>query len=189
MSDTKVIKGQAWIKVLTDDNKKEIKSSLVQEEITFYLDGRIETTTVTLIDDIWDDLTEEGGSYKSNAKKDYFYWEYQMTSIDDDATTVTIKYDCPRPKEGLFGMYVDEDGNYVPLIDPSEAKGDYAKYWVNKLQESTKNYEYKMAIQKKEIIFPETEYFDPNTGEQKTVDEIKVVNTDLGDITNLLNLF
>ena len=57
------------------------------------------------------------------------------------------------------------------------------------MKEAVSNYETRAAIQKKEIIFPGTEYVDPGTGELVKVSETRVKNTDVSDITNLLNLF
>jgi hypothetical protein len=51
------------------------------------------------------------------------------------------------------------------------------------------NYEYEAAIQKKEIVFPGTQYVDFNTGELVEVAETKISNTDIGDITNLISMF
>jgi hypothetical protein len=44
------------------------------------------------------------------------------------------------------------------------------------------------TIQPKEIVFPGTEYVNPQ-GEVVTVDERSEMNDNLGDITNLLTLF
>lgn len=167
MSKSKIVKGQAWI----------IEDSLVQEQILI-TPGQVSTTnTVELIKNIWEDLKTEG-TYKSNKKKNYFYWEYKMTDTENEDAEITVKYTCPEPKEGLF----EEPYN------PDEVSGDYAKYWVKRLKESTENYEYKAAIQKKEIVFPGTRYVNQE-GEVVEVEGTKISNTDIGDITNLLGLF
>lgn len=181
MSDTKTINGQAWIlnTVLNKGTEEEtVKSSLVQDQILVVAGVGSFSNTVVLIDDIWEDLTSASGQYQTNGNG-YFYWEYQQTTIDDDDVEVTVKLECPKPKEGLF----------TAPYDPDSVEGEYAKYWVAKIKLATDNYEYKMAIQKKEIIFPGSKYRDEVTGDLITEEEIRVQNTDLGDIENLLNLY
>lgn len=167
MSKSKIIKGQAYI----------IGDALVQEQILLTTGSASTSNVVELIKNIWDDLKTEG-TYKSNKKKNYFYWEYKMTDTENEDSEVTIKFECPQPKEGLF----------EEPYDPETVEGDYAKYWVKKLKESTENYEYKAAIQKKEIVFPGTRYVNQE-GEVVEVEGTKISNTDIGDITNLLGLF
>lgn len=167
MSKSKIIKGQAFI----------IENALVQEQILLTPGQASTTNVVELIKNIWDDLKTEG-TYKSNKKKNYFYWEYEMTDTENEDSVIKVKMECPQPKEGLF----------EEPYDPETVEGDYAKYWVKKLKESTENYEYKAAIQKKEIVFPGTRYVNQE-GEVVEVEGIKISNTDIGDITNLLGLF
>ena len=166
--ESKTIKGQAWIQ----------GNSLVQDQILITTGGQTSENVIVLIENIWDDLKSDSGTYKTN-DKGYFYWEYEMTDSEDDDVTVTVKIECPKPKEGLF----------TEPYDPDSYNGKYAKYWVEKFKTAAENYEYKAAIQKKEIVFPGTEYVNPNDGSLVTVKEMKVKNTDIGDITNLLNLF
>lgn len=167
MSKSKIIKGQAFI----------IENALVQEQILLTPGQASTTNIVELIKNIWDDL-KTGGTYKSNKKKNYFYWEYEMTDTENEDSVIKVKMECPQPKEGLF----------EEPYDPETVEGDYAKYWVKKLKESTENYEYKAAIQKKEIVFPGTRYVNQE-GEVVEVEESRISNTDIGDITNLLGLF
>jgi hypothetical protein len=170
MSSTKTIKGQAWI----EGNK------LVQEQILLTSTHANTLNTVVLIDDIWADLTSASGTYKVSPNNSrYFYWEYQMTDTEDDEHEVTVKFECPKPKEGLF----------TEPYDPNSVEGDYAIYWVTKMKEAVENYEYKAAVQKKEIIFPGTSYMSPDTNTIEQVQEIKVKNSDISDISNLLSLF
>lgn len=163
----KIIKGNAWIQ----------GNSLVQEQLIVLPKKDIITNVITLIEDIWADLTTEG-TYKYNKSKRYFYWEYKATSREDDDVEITVNFECPRPKEGLFSE----------PYDPESVEGEYAKYWVGKLKEAQENFEYKSAIQKKEIVFPGTGFVDQE-GNYVKVDEIRVNNDDLGDITNLLGMF
>lgn len=167
MSKSKIIKGQAFI----------IENALVQEQILLTPGQASTTNIVELIKNIWDDLKTKG-TYKSNKKKNYFYWEYEMTDTENEDSVIKVKMECPQPKEGLF----------EEPYDPETVEGDYAKYWVKKLKESTENYEYKAAIQKKEIVFPGTRYVNQE-GEVVEVEGTKISNTDIGDITNLLGLF
>jgi hypothetical protein len=100
-----------------------------------------------------------------------------MTS--DEGEDLTIKFEAPRPKPGLF----------PEPYDPSNYSEPYAHYWVGKLKESVENYENKIAIQKKEVIFPTHSVVNFKTGEPETVEEIVVKNNDISDLSNLLSLF
>lgn len=174
MNETKLIKGQAWI---YNDVKADgtIKSSLVQDQIMVVPGVDSFSNTVCLIDDIWADLTSTSGQYKTN-NKGYFYWEYKQTLVDNPDVEVTVNFECPKPKEGL-------------LTGLSADKGDYVKYWLGKFKTAEDNYEEKIAIQKKEIKFPKSEYLDWETGQYKEVEESTVLNDDLGTIENLLNTY
>jgi hypothetical protein len=116
--------------------------------------------------------------FAQESKLENFYWEYEMTDTENEDSVIKVKMECPQPKEGLF----------EEPYDPETVEGDYAKYWVKKLKESTENYEYKAAIQKKEIVFPGTRYVNQE-GEVVEVEESRISNNDIGDITNLLGLF
>lgn len=169
--ESKTIKGQAWIE----------GNSLVQEQILF-IPGKSITATnvVVLINDIWADLMSSAGKYKVSPNNSrYFYWEYKQTDTADDDNEITVRIECPKPKEDLFNE----------PYNPDDYESEWAKYWVGKMKEAVSNYETRAAIQKKEIIFPGTEYVDPGTGELVKVSETRVKNTDVSDITNLLNLF
>lgn len=172
MSKTKLIKGQAWIQ----------GDSLVQEQLLLSPGMPVSENVVSLIDNIWENLTSEAGSstygYKTNGKK-YFYWEVKMTDTTDDSIEVTVKIECPKPKEGLF----------TSPYDPDKVTGEYAKFWVEKMRIAEKNNEENFAIQKKVITFPGSKYVDYSTGEIYETEEIKITNNDLGDISNLLGMF
>lgn len=187
-ANSKTILGQAWV----------FKDSLLQDQIEVTTNGMFEKT-VTLIENIWDDLTDESPSdnyhYKTNGKG-YFYWEVKMTSLEDDDIEVSVFIECPRPKPGLFPEPYDPS-------DYDENSKPYSNYWVTKLQIAQKNYENEYAIQRKEVTFKgfgEGEYQDQTgstefteDGETKDYSEIygdyTFTNSDIGDITNLLSLF
>ena len=171
MSESKTIKGQAWI-----ERCPGLRDALVQEQFLVVPGQAISRNVIEIIPDIWEDLKGEG-TYKWNNKK-YFYWEYKMTDTENDDVEVTVKFECPRPKEGFFKDTDTEE----------TVQGDYSKYWIKKYKTAEENYEYKAAIQKKEIVFPPTQYVD-SKGNLVEVDEIRTSNNDIGDITNLLNLF
>lgn len=164
MSESKVLKGQAYI----------MGSTLYQEQILVTPGAVSETQTEVLIEDIWEDLIDGPGTSKNNGSG-YFYWEVEQTDTMDDNITLTIKFECPRPIYNVYDRL-------------KESTTDYGKYWAEKLKTATENYEYKAAIQKKEIIFPGTSYID-QTGNVVEIEEQRVENTDLGDITNLLSMF
>lgn len=166
---SKTVYGQAFIQ---DD-------SLVQETITF-TEGQSDCTNGinTIIPNIWTDLMSASGEYKFNDRKNYFYWEYDMTSLEDDDITVKVNFNCPQPKEGLL----------TPDMEDSEVEGEWAKYWLEKIKTATENAENSLAIQRKEVTFPGTSYIKQD-GEVETIDDYVFRNNDLGDITNLLRLF
>lgn len=187
MSDTKTILGQPWI------NKDGGKDRLVQEQITFTVGAKDATTeTIVLIEDIWDNLTgEDSGEYqyKSNGKG-YFYWEIDMTDMENDDATVKVKIECPKPKEGLFMDYQTGE-----LVEDSEINGGdleddsiYSVYWFKKFKQAKENADKYLAIQRKEVTFTGTTYVSQD-GSSITTDDIVYKNSDLGDITNLLSLF
>ena len=97
MSESKTIKGQVWIQHISDYPRKD---SLVQEQLLVIPKQDITTNTVTLIENIWDDLKSDG-TYKWNGKK-YFYWEYKMTDTENEDVEVTVKFECPRPYNDFF---------------------------------------------------------------------------------------
>lgn len=166
MSDVKTIKGLPYIQ----------GGTLYQEQILVSPQVMSTSQTIALISDIWADLIDGPSQCKTNGKG-YFYWEVEVTDSENDDVELTIKFECPKPYgEELFER-----------LKSSET--EYGKYWANKLKTATENYEYKAAIQKKEIVFPGTQYVDPNTGDLVNVEETRVSNTDIGDITNLISMF
>ena len=92
---TKTIYGQAWVQ----------GDSLVQEQLLVSSDPKIPVTenVISLIDNIWDNLTTDKESstygYKTNGKK-YFYWEVEVTSLEDE--TVKVKIEAPVPTREVY---------------------------------------------------------------------------------------
>lgn len=170
MDDSKTIKGQAWI----------IGDKLIQEQILLLTNGNSSTNNVAIIDDIWKNLVDGSETYpvKYNDKKNYFYWEYQMTDTLDDTTEITVKFECPTPKEGLF----------TEPYDPSTAKTEWAKYWLTKYKTTQDNAKI-MNIQKTEYTLPGSKILNFGTGLQETQEDITFKNNDIGDISNLLSMF
>lgn len=164
----KIIKGQAWIS----------GDSLVQDQILLTDTGKSSENTVELIANIWDDLTKASGNeYKTN-NKGYFFWEVEMTSMEDDDVTVKVNIECPKPKPGLF----------QEPYDPDSVDSSYAKYWVAKMKTAQENYENEYAIQRKEVVFNGCTYQDQE-GRDVELPDYTFNNSDIGDITNLLSLF
>ena len=169
----KLIKGQAWI----------LGDQLMQEQLLIVPGSSVVAeNNVVLIDNIWDNLLTEAGDseygYKTNGKK-FFYWEVKMTDTSDDNIEVTVKIECPRPKDGLFNE----------PYDPNRVVGEYAKYWMNQYKTAAENSETRLAIQKKTVTFPGTTFVNFSTGELYTTDTVEIGNNDLGDISNLLGMF
>lgn len=187
MSNTDEIrlKGQAWI----FDNK-----SLVQSVTIIKADHSVTETTEILIDDIWENLVNGTDSVNDDFDATfpihqsldgkYLYWIYKMSDSEIPENDVITRFECPKPKVGLFKEpYNEEDGTNA-----------YSKYWLKQLRIAAENYENSMVIQKKEIIFPETCYQKYTLGGDKNpemtkIDEIREQNNDIGDISNLLSLF
>ena len=175
MSEAKTVYGQAWIQ----------GDSLVQEQLYLFPGSSVITeNVVVLIENIWDNLIGEKESdtygYKVGGKK-YFYWEVNMTDLEDDTLVHKVKIECPRPKDGLFEEPYNVD----------EVTGDYAKYWVGQMKTADENNKASFAIQKKSVTFPNYAnytYYNQK-GDLVEIPEIEVKNNDLGDITNLLGLF
>ena len=188
---TEIIYGQAWV----------MGDSLVQEQIHLVQVGSgtaMSENVVVLIENIWDNLLGESNSidtmnatdgkccsgYKVGGKK-YFYWDVKMNSVSEDSSVLTVKIECPKPKEGLMDQFYDSEKD---CYDVDKATGAYAKYWVGQFKIADENNKASFAVQKKSVTFPEFSYVDQN-GNTITHNEVKVENNDLGDITNLLGLF
>lgn len=157
---TKVIYGQPWM----------VGSDIVQEQITMTLGNPVtsETKNVIVIKDIWNDLLT-GTDIKTNGKG-FFYWEIKVTSLDSE--DVMIKFECPKPKDGMWGELAD-------------GTTEWAKYW-NKKYEEVKARDYK--IQRDEWTLPGTKRINFTTGEQEETEDVTYQNPDLGDLQNLLNI-
>jgi len=171
MADFKTIYGQAWIN----------EDSLVQEQIMIIPGKSAVTNVVSLVSNIWDDLTSASGTYHKGTKPGYFYWEYDMTDTENDEVTRKVQYECPRPKFDLF----------EEPYDPESVEGDYAKYWVERMKTASENYEKNYAIQRKEVLLKGTTYLG-YVGEDilpTTIEDQVETNSNFGDIMNLLNLF
>lgn len=185
----KIIKGQPYIQ----------GDSLVQNQIKITSNKAIDIPAAVIIENIWDNLKNNepytyngnSASYKSNEKKDYFYWEVKQTSIESDDIEVTINFECPKPKDGLYDDLWDNNTN--PESETVLSMGDYTAYWYKKVYTARTNYQNEMAIQKKEVTFEPvtmTDYSKDNFGEvREVVPGYTIKNDDLGDISNLLSLF
>lgn len=187
----KIIKGQPYI----------LGDQLVQDQTKIKSNGKaIDVPAAVIIDNIWENLKDNtpytydgnSASYKSNTKKDYFYWEVKQTSIESDDINVTINFECPKPKEGLYDDLLNS--NTDPESSTVTNMGDYTAYWYKKVYTARKNYENEAAVQKKEISFDDyktTDYTDNNGtfGEEIVKPGYTIKNDDLGDISNLLALF
>lgn len=164
----KTIKGQAWIS----------GDSLLQDQTIISTDGTAGNKVEVLIKDIWKDLVSESTTAKHNKKKTYFYWEYKQTSTEDDSVEVTVMIECPRPKDGMFKA----------PFEPEKAKTEWGKYWLSKFKTAYDNATKSNTIQPREIVFPGTEYVNPQ-GDIVKVPASSTPRNDLGDITNLLMAF
>lgn len=194
-----VIKGEAWI----------LGDKLVQDQTVFSdSDASIngETTVVTLIENIWDDLFSGSGEYKWN-NKTYFYWEYEMTdTTSDSGDLITVKFECPsltyeKAKERLIPGNTPEERDEkeaelvasqgFPFDDPRKAslgKGDYVDYYITKFIEAYENSLKYGNIQRTEVTFPGSSHIALD-GSTVVIEEVTVKNYDFGDMYNLLSSF
>ena len=102
---------------------------LVQEQIVFIENKKkVEelNETVVLIENIWEDLKSKSGQWKWNKAK-YFYWENEVTSLEDE--TIKVQTEAPQPTQEVFN-------NDLEVL---EEDSDWTKYWktlINKTEES-----------------------------------------------------
>jgi len=158
-----------------------LKDQLIQDTVTFSEGGQVYNGTNVVIENIWEDLMADSHQYKKSGKK-YFYWEVSVTNDEDEL--ITIKFECPNPIPGLF----DSTG-LVEELNPDDYAGEYPKYWAEKINEAKQNYEDKMAIQKKEIVFAENTTVNYEDGSIVVNEKYSVKNNDLGFIEKLLSIF
>lgn len=165
---TITIYGQAFI----------VDNSLVQDQ-TLITDTTQSENTVILVPDIWEDLKSVSGKWKSG-KNGFFYWEVEMTDMEDTERTVKVKIPCPKPEPSFFDFDFEE----------TVSDSDWTKYWKSRMKAVEDSlYNSTNAIQPKEVIFRGSKHIDQN-GNTVELKDTKVVRNDLGDIQNLLmNLY
>ena len=203
---SKTVKGQPYI----------MNDQLLQDQILLVTSDnktvRTASGTEVIVDNIWDDLLSTSGKWKR--KKNYFYWEVEVSdTLDDRGTDATVQQmiECPRPTPELFNYDFSEDSS----------DSEWAAFWKSKfLTVYNSPYNGVNAVYKKEVILPGTKYIkfgnilsrkqdEPVTGDddiprseeivinQATVDMDDTMNllssqessigTDLSDINGLLN--
>jgi hypothetical protein len=167
-AQTKSIYGQAYI----------IGNSLVQDIIFLVTDGKNTSrseNTVIVIEDIWEDLLSVSGQ-AIEGRPGYWYWEVDMTDIEDPDTTVKMRINCPKPGPEVFNNDFE--------IEPGDS--DWAKYWKGKIQEALDSpFNSKNALTPEEVILPGTKYIDQN-GDLVTLEDVKVTREGLSDVQNLM---
>lgn len=169
-AETKTIYGQAYI----------TGKSLVQDVIFLVVTNGGKNVvqsenTVIIIEDIWSDLLDKNGTSKKG-RKGYWYWEVEMTDIDEPDHNVKMKIGCPKPGPEVF------DYNY----EPSENDSEWAAYWKEKMLEAINSpYNSTNAITPAEVTLPGTKYVDQN-GDLITLNEVKVSRDGLSDVQNLM---
>ena len=167
-AQTKTIYGQAYI----------INNSLVQDQILLVTDGKVisrSENTVIIIEDIWEDLKDKNGSARKG-RPGYWYWEVDMTDIDDPEVTAKVFIGCPKPGPEVF------DNDFAISPDDSE----WSSYWKGKMQEVLDSpYNSTNAISPEEVVLPGTKYIDQN-GDLVTLDRVKISRNGLSDVPNLM---
>lgn len=179
----KVIKNTPYFHI-DDENKK---TSLVQENITFVESGKKAKEfqeTKVLIEDIWADLKSSSGEWKSNGKK-YFYWEYEVTSLEDEAVKVQIE--APVPCREVFA---DEDGNVSFEISDSDSA--WSKYWKAEMEKAESNYQDESKITEDRAKVMKTNLVDYTPGNESfpeiNTDGVMPKTDDRDLISNLQNI-
>ena len=127
MSESNVIKGQAWIK----------GDKLLQDQIVF-LNNIPTENIVVLISNIWDNLLKgpkEGEPTAKTNGKGYFYWELEINSIDNESELVKFLVECPKPREEDFIESSEEASNLATYKDSSE----WANYWYERYKTAMEN--------------------------------------------------
>lgn len=179
----KVIKNTPYFHI-DDENKK---TSLVQENITFVESGKkvkeFQETKV-LIEDIWTDLKKSSGEWKSNGKK-YFYWEYEVTSLEDE--TIKVQIEAPVPCREVFA---DEDGNVSFEISDSDSA--WSKYWKTEMKKAESNYQDESKITEDRAKVMKTNLVDYTPGNESfpeiNTDGVMPKTDDRDLISNLQNI-
>lgn len=171
-AQTKTIYGQPF---LADE-------SLMQDVTLLVINGQNSTSsenTVVIIENIWNDLKSKTGKFKNNGKG-FWYWEVDVTDMEDPDKTMKVKYPCPKPTMETF------ENN----IEVSENDSAWTTYWKLKMKVTLDSlYNSTNAVQRKQVTLAGTTYVDQN-GNVITLPAKTVINNDLGDIQNLLiNLF
>lgn len=145
------------------------------------------TETVTLIEDIWEDLKDKSGQWKWNGVK-YFYWEIETTSLDDEKVKVSIE--APAPTTEIF---TDKESGNIDL-EVLEGDSDWTKYWKNLMKESEENYQEESKITETKAKTLKTPLVDYTPGAKPEVYEPEWSGKDIDKnddqdlITNLQNI-
>ncbi len=166
---TRTIYGQAYI----------VGTALVQDLIFLStLDGKYidrSESTVIVINNIWDDLKDKNGTSKMG-RPGYWYWEVNMSEIDDPDITIKVKVECPKPGPEIF----DND------LEDKSTDSDWTLYWKDKMRKILDSpYNSKNAMSPEEIILPGTKYVDQN-GDLVVLDDVKIAKNGLSDAQNLM---
>ena len=164
----KTIYGQVYI----------INDSLVQDQILLITDGRTvnrSENTVIIINNIWEDLKDSNGSAKKG-RPGFWYWEADMTDIDDPDTVVKIRINCPKPGPEVFENDFEDKGG----------DSEWTTYWKGKMREALNSlYNSKNAISPEEIVLPGTKYVDQN-GDLVVLDKVKMSRDGISEVQNLM---
>lgn len=156
------------------------QNKLVQDQILLVnVNGQVQQTqaNVVLIENIWDDLLE--GSSVKHAKKDSWYWEYEITDMEDTDKTVKVHVEAPIPGPEVFGFNFEE----------GSGDSDWAAYWKAKMKAVEDSpYNNQNALKSKEITIPETTYMESQNGEFKTLEEQTITRSEDGfdDLAGLM---
>lgn len=215
--------------------------SLVQETIKFVSSGKEITNysdIVVLVDDIYkllsedtnchsesdntDPLTGKEGEtkyYKVSNNGKYFYWECEVTDMNDEAAgTIKIKIECPHPTPEDFILLLSDktftiNGNskkiekeqdfyefissiYSELYSTEPENETYLHYWLKYYYNTLVNSETVYNIQRTKMNVPEILHIDYSkdsdgnlSGEVKTIPSASYNIAQDDFLSNLLSMF
>jgi hypothetical protein len=211
--------------------------SLVQETIKFVSSGKEITNysdVVVLVDDIYKLLSDdtncrpesdntdplvgkEGETkyYKVSKNGKYFYWECEVTDMNDDAAgTIKIKIECPHPTPEDFILLLSGNSKlskeikteqnfyefistiYSDLYSTEPENETYLHYWLKYYYDTLVSSETVYNIQRTKMNVPEILHIDYSkdsdgnlSGEVKTIPSASYNIAQDDFLSNLLSMF
>lgn len=158
-------------------------NSLIQDQILLIdVKGVVRQTqaNIVLIEDIWEDL--KAGTTKveqHKTRKNYWYWEFEITDLEDTDKTKKVQVECPIPGPEVFDLDFSESASDSP----------WAAYWKSvMLANEDSPYYNENAMVSRKVIKAGTDcapdYSKPYTPKVQSQKAEEIVRLD-DDINNL----